>query len=68
MNHAKRALVSSKNFVVAHKLPIAIAATAVTTTVVVRRVIGSRMEAAEQFIEEKGLTVEFLKTFLDENI
>ena len=59
MDPVKRALNSSVNFVRDHKLPIAIAATAVTTAVVVKKVTGDQLDAAMTFIGEKGLMGEF---------
>lgn len=67
MNFAKKALVTSVQFVKAHQLPIAIVTTATVTAVVVKKVYGEAYEAAEQFIDSKGLTEEFVNFLPTDN-
>lgn len=61
MNAAQKALTATKNFVADHKTPITIVVTAATTATLSKKVFGQAYKVAEQFIESKGLSEEFLE-------
>lgn len=60
MNPAKKTLAAAKNFVVDHKIPIVIVVTAVATAAVARKVQYYGLKEAYEFIENKGLTDDFI--------
>jgi hypothetical protein len=62
MNPAKRAITLSLKFVSDHRTPIAVVTTAVVTAVVVNRILGKKLESAYDFIDENGLTHEFVES------
>jgi hypothetical protein len=59
MNPAKKALATSVNFVRNHQLPIAVAATAVTTAVIVKKTMDNQLTAALDFMKKEGILDEF---------
>lgn len=65
MNPAKRVLVRTQKFVVDHKVAIAVATTAVVTTVVVKKACSGTIESMRDFIEREGLLDKFNETFND---
>jgi hypothetical protein len=60
MIRVKNALTATTNFVADHKTPIIIIATAATTAVLAKKMYGKAFDAANEFIEVKGLADEFL--------
>jgi hypothetical protein len=56
MNKIKKVAKASKNFVVKHKVAVAIVTTAVICTAMNR----NALSAYNEFLEEKGLTEEFI--------
>lgn len=60
-NTAKTTLVNTKNFVVNHRLAIAVPATIIATALIIKKYNESVTEDAIQFIDDKGLTTEFLE-------
>lgn len=66
MSRAKNAVASAVNFVDRHKVTIAIVTTAAATAVIAKKVMGSQLEAATEFMKEEGILDKFYATFEDE--
>lgn len=62
MNTVKKALTRTKNFVVTHKTPITIVATAAVTAVAMRNLKAGALREAYEFIEANGLTHQFVES------
>jgi hypothetical protein len=58
-NTAKKTLVTTKNFVVNHRLAIAVPATIIATALIIKKYNEGVTEEAIQFIDDMGLTSEF---------
>lgn len=61
-NAVKKAAVSTRNFVAAHKTPIVIVATAATTVAAMRVLTQGALKEAYEFIEDKGLMDDFVNS------
>lgn len=65
MNFAKKTLTRTKQFVVEHKVPIAIVTTAATTIAVMSKVTAGALNTHLEFLDEKNLTDEYLQWIVD---
>lgn len=61
-----KAASSTLNFVEKHKVAIAVTGTVVACATITRMIGNSTLEAYEEFIEEKGLTAEFITRYFED--